>query len=373
MEARQMKLLDLLSEPSVRFCIPLFQRSYAWDQMQCEDLVIDALRAARANTQHFASTVLYCPTACIDGGEGCGCGAGEGEAALAAGAAAPAAFHVVDGQQRLTTLTLLLLALRKHMREHDLRLPGMGAEDLTATFLVLEGAPKLDLSVQDRATLAALVLDQPLPQRPSERVVANYDYFCGLCEQPDFDLDLMWTGLRSLFCIAVQLDHQDCPQQVFESFNARGVGLVTADMVRNFLLSNRSYADQRRLYHEFWEPMAALFGDDPGSIKLNNAILGWLAVRSPKNRAHCDKQAFRVFRQFFERQYQGEVEQLLAELGNFCMVWAENYRYHAVKAFRSADWAVIGKKTLVSDRPKAQANPQAVEYYAKHFGVNVAW
>ncbi|MGN1360669.1 MAG: DUF262 domain-containing protein [Eggerthellaceae bacterium] len=361
MRARQLKVLDLLGEEGVRFRIPLFQRSYAWDRSQCQDLAADLLRAAREGKPHFASTVLYVPAE-REAGLG-SCSRGNQPAVRV--------LDVVDGQQRLVTLSLILLALCERLEEREERLPGLGPHDLRATFLQQGEGCKMDLSLVDRATLQALVEGRPLPTRPSARVVDSFAYFRDLMGEPDFDPDSWWRGLRSLFCIAVELDERDHPQAVFESLNAKGAGLVTADMVRNFLLFGRSHGEQRRLYEDYWEPMQALFGDDPGSLRMNNAILGWLSVRSPKNRAHRDKQAFRVFRQYFEQQYQGSVEELLKELYSFCMVWAENYRYHAVKAFRSADWASIGKKTLVSDRPKKPVGEETARYYADHFGVNV--
>ena len=359
MEARQMNVLSLLGKEGVRYEIPPFQRSYAWDRSQCEDLLTDVVRAAREHRQHFASAILYvaCSPDAADGGTS---------------SPPPTCFHVVDGQQRLTTISLMLLALCRKLEKDGACISGTDARTLSETYLKIGQRTKLLLSPADRETLHALIFGEPLPAHPSHHVVDNLAYFQEQLEAPECSPDLVWTGLGSLFCVAIQLDEADRPQAVFESLNAKGAALTTADMVRNYLLFGKSHAEQQRLYLECWEPMQALFGDDPGSLRMNNAILGWLSVRSPKNRAHRDKQAFRVFRQYFEQHYDGSVEALLAELHSFCLVWAENYRYHAVKNYRSADWASIGKKTLVSDRPKKQASEEALHYYAQHFGINVA-
>ena len=161
---------------------------------------------------------------------------------------------------------------------------------------------------------------------------------------------------------------------MFESFNSKGVPLVTADLVRNFLLIAESHAEQKRLFEKYWEPITGVFGDDPGSLKLNNAILGWLAVRLKQVRRFGSDQAFSIFKTFCEDEYTGTVEALLEELYAFCLVWAEHYRYHAVKKYKTADWAKLGHKTRVSDRPRMKLdNPESYEYYTKHFGVDPQW
>ena len=151
--------------------------------------------------------------------------------------------------------------------------------------------------------------------------------------------------------------------------------LTTADLVRNHLLIAMSHREQRRLYEEYWEPIQGSFGDDPGSIRLNNAIRGWLAVRCRTARSHSDRDAFSVFKVYCEEEYTGTTEELLYELRGFAQVWAENFRYHAVKKYKTYDWASIGPKTLVSDR-KIELSPEdqkLYEFYRKHYGVNPQW
>ena len=111
---RQQMLLDLLGEPGLRFTIPRFQRSYSWGAEQCDELWRDILRAARAHRSHFVGTLIYCKD---EGG-----------------------FSVVDGQQRLTTVTLLLLALARHLDETGEQLAGAPDEGPAQPVLLLAGA-----------------------------------------------------------------------------------------------------------------------------------------------------------------------------------------------------------------------------------------
>jgi len=352
MHIEQLSLLDLMGAPDVRFSIPKFQRSYSWDALQCDELWRDLMRAARAHRSHFMGTLIYFEES------------RDGLRELA----------VVDGQQRLTTVTIILAALANHLHETGEQLFGVDADHIRRTFLEGTAGAKLLLSPADRATLEAVASGTDLPERASRRVVENLDSFTAKMSADDFDPLELWNGLNSLFVIASKLDARSQAPAVFESFNSKGVPLTTADLVRNFLLIAESHAEQKRLFDRYWEPITGVFGDDPGSLKLNNAILGWLAVRLKQVRKFGDAQAFSIFKTFCEDEYTGTVDALLEELYAFCLVWAEHYRYHAVKKYKTADWAKLGRKTRVSDRPRAELdNPESYEYYTKHFGVNPQW
>ena len=349
MRIEQVSLLELMGAPDVRFCIPKFQRAYSWDAPQCDELWRDLMRAARAHRSHFMGTLIY-----LEEQRG-----GMHE------------LSIVDGQQRLTTITLIIAALARHLRESGEQLLGVDADYLSSTFLNSTTGAKLLLSPIDRATLEAVVSGAAMPENPSERIVENLALFESKMHDERFEAADLMSGLDSLFVIASELDCQSQAPIIFESFNSKGVPLVTADLVRNFLLIAKSHAEQKRLFEQYWEPITSVFGDDPGSIKLNNAILGWLSVRLKEVRKFGSDMAFSIFKSFYEDEYDGSVDDLLEELYAFCMVWAEHYRYHAVKKYKTADWAKIGHKTRVSDRPKAKLdNPESYEYYKRHFGVD---
>lgn len=352
MRIEQQSLIDLMGAPDVRFSIPKFQRAYSWDAQQCDELWRDLHRAARAHRSHFMGTLIY----------------------LQEDHTCTHELSVVDGQQRLTTITLILAALATHLRETGTQLFGVDADYIASTFLNGNAGAKLLLSPIDRTTLEAVIGNADMPEKASNRIIENLRNFSDKMKDPDFDVMQLWQGLESLLVIAAELDRREQAPVIFESFNSKGVPLVTADLVRNYLLIAESHAEQKRLFEKYWEPITGVFGDDPGSIKLNNAILGWLAVRLKKVRKFGDKQAFSIFKSFCEDEYDGSVDDLLDELYAFCMVWAEHYRYHAVKKYKTADWAKLGHKTRVSGRALAKLdNPESAEYYKKHFGVNPQW
>lgn len=353
MEVSKLSLLDFIAVPDRRFTIPLFQRRYAWTEPMVRELWRDIHRCARDGRGHFAGIMLYEP----DGAD---------------------AYAIVDGQQRITTALLLISAFADYLASH----PGIDGlpspQQLSCTYLMQGASPKLRPSSADAGAFAEALKNtcshtmegkgEPLP-----RALANKSLFAGLMAQDGFDPLLFWRGMQSLGIIAARLEDEDDDQAIFESFNAKGVPLVTADLVRNYLLTAEDPARQRLLYETYWEPMAGRFGDDPGSLRLNNAIRAWLAIRCRGHRAASDAEVFQIFKGYCESEYEGTLEDLLAELLSFSVVWAENYRYHAVKKYRSFDWSSIGRKTLVSGRPRKDCERGSYEYYTRHLGVDPKW
>lgn len=125
-------------------------------------------------------------------------------------------LDVIDGQQRMTTLTIVIAALVKYLRTHGATADGLTADDISGTFLHVKtgdgAAAKLILSLNDCPTLEAVVNATPMPERPSERITENLDYFYGEMEKSDFDADVLWAGMKVLTVIDAELDRGDNPQ-----------------------------------------------------------------------------------------------------------------------------------------------------------------
>lgn len=355
MIVRQANLLDFLGAEDVVFSIPLFQRAYSWDVWQCEDLWDDVMRAAENDLPHFFGALLYRPA---QAEEGC-----DGRRELS----------LVDGQQRVLTMYLLLAAFARTLESRGASLFGLDGEELRRRFLFSGTAAKVCARECDREAFNAVAQGAALERFEGRRAVANLRFFEEKMSEPGFDEMLLWHGLSQLAVVEVEFSDEDDVQAVFESFNSKGVTLVAADLVRNYVLMAEDVREQRRLYDEYWYPIQGLFGDDPGSLRLNGAIRAYTIVRSRGARALRDAEMFRAFKRYFTDGLTGSTEDLLDELFSFCMVWAENYRYHAVKAFRGANWAKLGRKTLVSHRERTPVSKESWDYYTRHFGVASTW
>jgi uncharacterized protein with ParB-like and HNH nuclease domain/predicted transport protein len=303
---------------TTQFVVPVFQRDYRWSEGQCEQLWSDILLIARDPTgrQHFLGSLVYIST-------------GDTSAAFTR-------WLLIDGQQRLTTVTLLLAALRDHIRSTDWQ----GGDEsptvarLDAYFLKNineEGArkPKLVLRRRDHDTLQALLNSTELPAVRSERIVENYDYFR---EQiASSDPDEIYKGIGRLVVVDVTLDSGDNPQLIFESLNSTGIDLSQSDLVRNFVLMRLPEPQQTALYELYWSKLESLFF---GSEKNFDAFLrDYIAFKSHLTKQEKADSIYQSFRRAFPSLEQscGGLEPLLAELLRFG-------RYHA--AFSSDTRAV---------------------------------
>ena len=348
MKVKVEKLLDFLQTDGMAFSIPLFQRPYSWDSWQCEVLWNDIERTALTDTPLFFGAVFYRRARDDVGG---------------------VTLSLIDGQQRTLTSLLLLAALRAHLKERGLS-DDTDKPDRFAEHLHIDGGAKVHPAPRDRVGFA-IALDGAAGSEQPCNALSNKAFFMGRMAEPGFDACAFLRGLGGFQIVAVELEDGDDAQSIFESFNSKGVPLVAADMVRNYLLLAEDPEEQERLYLDYWEPIQGLFGDDPGSLRLNNALRAWTVIRCKTPKAKSDAECFGDFKRYLLDEYDGSKEDLMQELLSFCTVWAENYRYHAVKKYRSSDWAKIGRKTLVSGRPRAAASREAREFYAKHYGVEI--
>lgn len=334
MITQQELFLELLGKRNVQFIIPVFQRVYSWNAEQCGELWLDVMRSGRTKNVHFIGTLLYSKEPdSADGIE---------------------RWAIIDGQQRTTTLTLLLAAFERHLRTTGTSVGFVDADFIASNYLRVKDQHKLVLSRTDRATLFALMDEAEMPERVSERVVSNFNYFLDRMKEKDFDAQRLWEGMQHLLLISANLANEDRPQLIFESLNARGTPLTTGDMVRNYLLISESREEQERLYEEYWKPIETMFGDDPESAKLNAGIRAWLTVRFVKVHIHHKGETYSVFKSYVEDEYEGPLEDLLIELRDFCLMWSENYKDHDImtgsKEFRSWNWAKGKRTTLVPPR-----------------------
>lgn len=331
MKVGQSSMLDFLGTPDTKFTIPTYQRRYAWQQRQCEELWLDTMRAGRRDEGHFSGTILYEKFPSAEDGL--------------------VQLSIVDGQQRVTTVTLMLVALRNFLSTHsDIAIDGFSPEQIERTYLFVGSnkEPKLTPSRLDVSSFDQALEGAAPDQIKSLNISQNLGYFETLMEEEAFDPEIFARGLKNLNIVCAQTTQEDDAQAVFESLNSKGMQLNIADMVRNYLLASENHEDQTRYYIEYWTVIEGVFDPDPGSLRLDTMIKAWLSVRFPKVRARTPEDVYYAFKRYYDDEYAGDLEPVLAELRSFSMVWAENYRYHAVKKFKSTPWAINGAQTLTS-------------------------
>lgn len=250
MKATETNLLKFLKK-SPQFVIPIYQRNYSWTEAQCQQLWSDLLRSGRDEqiNGHFIGSIVYV------------------ERGLST-VTTQEALLVIDGQQRLTTCTLLIAALAKHFEANQLPelLDSFSARKLHNYYLLNpeedgERHYKLILSETDKKTLLTIIKSAPMPAEISTRIEQNYTLFQALINKHQDELKAICQGLAKLLIVEVSLDRtQDNPQLIFESMNSTGLELSQADLIRNYILMGLEPKLQTELYQSYWRPMEKSFG-----------------------------------------------------------------------------------------------------------------
>ncbi len=267
MKATEAKLLDFLKK-SPQFVIPIYQRTYSWTEKECRQLWDDIVRTGRDAriAVHFVGSIVY-----IEQG--------------LSQVTHQAPLLVIDGQQRLTTVTLLVAALANALGEAE-PVEGFSAAMLRGYYLLnpLEKGErkfKLLLSQTDKATLTAIVgLGEP-PNEQSLRVTQNFKLFEDLLAGCDGDFVAVCNGLAKLVVVDIALNRdQDNPQLIFESMNSTGKELSQADLIRNYILMGLEPELQARLYETFWRPMEIDFGQEAYGTHFDAFMRHYLTVKT---------------------------------------------------------------------------------------------
>lgn len=257
MKAVDANLLELLKK-CTQFVVPIYQRAYSWGESECNKLWEDVVRAGTRTdlAKHFTGSIVY-----IEKDQG------------TTTAAEP--DLIIDGQQRVTTVTLLLAALAEHLDAlpDGEREPvnGFAPEKIRGLYLtnVYESDDayfKLILSKGDRDALKSIIRKTPIPDVES-RIAANYQFLKDKIATSGVAIQTVCQGLSKLVVVDVRLTRGiDDPQLVFESMNSTGKKLSQADLIRNFVLMDLPPSQQSHMYEDFWYPIEKNFKGDNESV-----------------------------------------------------------------------------------------------------------
>ena len=330
MQIQQERFLDFLGRDSVRFVIPVFQRVYSWDARQCEELWDDVMRtgAPGDDALHFMGLVLYAKDA--DSWQGA------------------EQLDIIDGQQRMTTLSLLLCALARYLDDNAASLPGVQAGDLFERYLRVGKAGKLSLSSMDRDTLFALVGAGVMPEEPAGRLVENLELFFGKMQEEGFDAATLWRGLQKLEVASVLLAHDDSPQLVFESLNSKGMALTLADRIRNYIVVTDDAKGGSELYERSWLPLEEQVAAY-GIFDVTDAFNAWLAGKYRSVRIFDESEVYGVFKTCLRTEYDGDLVPLLAQVSSYAKSLKQNDGFRAKELENAERWIAGKPKDLISE------------------------
>lgn len=307
MEANKRRFAELVGG-SVQFVIPVFQRDYNWTEEQCEQLWDDVERIGRRDKgDHFFGPVVYIST--------------KGQSA------AFTRWLLIDGQQRLTTVSLLMAALRDHLNEQSQSDSKETATEIQHDFLINtfkkdDQRRKLVLRERDDQTLNWLICGEEEPDAESVTVIQNYRFFRSKLQRTA-NLEIVISGVGRLSVVDVRLDQgTDDPQQIFESLNSTGLDLTQGDLVRNYVLMGLDEAEQTRLYRKLWGKTERLYSGS--AAQFDTFLRDFLALdRQAQKQGRVDE-VYATFRLTFEDR-KGDLAQLEDLLGRIL----KHARYHA--------------------------------------------
>ncbi|GAA8351039.1 DUF262 and DUF1524 domain-containing protein [Helicobacter pylori] len=303
MKADAIKLLDFIGKSQEKqFVIPIYQRVYSWEKEQCKQLWDDIIKTG-GNDQiegHFIGSIVFVHDGIY--------------------ATNHNELLIIDGQQRLTTITLLFIALRDHLNDEDEFLEKFSRKKIQNRYLINSDEKgdkkfKLFLSEPDRDTLLSLIdKDRRKPSEPSLKIMENFKLFEEWIRKNTDKLETIFKGLDKLMVVEISLERgKDNPQLIFESMNSTGKDLTQTDLIRNYILMGLEPEKQKIFYKRYWRAMEEDFKQNE---KLFNRFVRHYLTIKTREIPNINKvyEAFKDYRQ----KERIEIEDLLKDLQKYC-------------------------------------------------------
>lgn len=289
MKGSETKLVAYMQGSDKRFIIPVYQRNYDWKTEHCKQLYDDLIKVVRRNRKsHFFGSIVSVNN---DGGFN--------------------EYLVIDGQQRLTTISLLLLAMYNLMKNGILTpVKGNLADKILKTYLIdewQEDETRIKLKpVKKDSTAFARLFEVESEYIPESNLTINYNYFYSRIQKEEISLDELYDAITKLEIINITLNQEDNPQLIFESLNSTGLALSEGDKIRNFILMGLPPKQQNDYYEKYWNKIEQCTDYDASMF-----VRDYLSVKQQLIPAMS--KVYFTFKSFVEEQ-QITVEQLLQDL-----------------------------------------------------------
>jgi uncharacterized protein with ParB-like and HNH nuclease domain len=239
MKANETKVDRFLATSETTFAIPVYQRNYDWPLLQCKQLLFDIIATGNNDKihAHFIGSIVYV----------------HDDVYTASGLNE---LTIIDGQQRLTTLTLIYVALyrlAKRLNNNNL------INRIQKMYLINEFAPdaeklKLKPTENNKEALRYIINSDEGDEFTGgySRIIENFNFFKVQITAENYEIVL--KGLSKLVFVDIALDRtKDNPQRIFESLNSTGLDLSQADLIRNYILMGLNRRDQDKIYKNYWE------------------------------------------------------------------------------------------------------------------------
>ncbi|NHA51468.1 DUF262 and DUF1524 domain-containing protein [Helicobacter pylori] len=300
MDAGATTLLRFFKEnQNNQFVIPIYQRLYSWGKEQCKQLWDDIIKIGGNDKMngHFIGSILY----------------------VRDDDTHSSPLLIIDGQQRLTTITLLFIALRDHLNDEDEFLEKFSREKIES-YLINSNKDgdnkfRLILSESDKDTLLSLIdKNKRKPSEPSLKIVENFKLFEEWIRKNTDKLETIFKGLEKLMIVWIALKKEkDDPQLIFESMNSKGIELTQADLIRNYIIMETEIEKQEGFYNGYWRAMEEDFKQN--ETLFNQFVKHYLTIKIGK--IPNEKRVYEAFKDYRQKEGIG-IEDLLKDLKKYC-------------------------------------------------------
>ncbi|WQW54631.1 DUF262 and DUF1524 domain-containing protein [Helicobacter pylori] len=303
MKADAIKLLDFIGKSQEKqFVIPIYQRVYSWEKEHCKQLWDDIIKTG-GNDQiegHFIGPIVFVHDGIYTTNHN--------------------ELLIIDGQQRLTTITLLFIALRNYLNDEDEFLEKFSHQKIRNRYLINSDEKgdkkfRLILSEPDKDTLLSLIdKDRRKPSEPSSKIMENFKLFEEWIRKNTDKLETIFKGLDKLMVVEISLERgKDNPQLIFESMNSTGKDLTQTDLIRNYILMGLEPEKQKIFYKKYWRAMEEDFKQN--ETLFNKFVRHYLTIKTGK--IPNEKRVYVAFKDY--QQKEGiEIEDLLKDLQKYC-------------------------------------------------------
>ncbi len=302
MKADAMKLLDFIGKSQEKqFVIPIYQRVYSWEKEQCKQLWDDIIKTG-GNDQmngHFIGSIVFVQDGIYTTSHN--------------------ELLIIDGQQRLTTITLLFIALRNHLSE-EVEILEKFSHKKVESYLInsdKDGDKKfrLILSESDKDTLLSLInKNKRKPSEPSLKIMENFKLFEEWIRKNTDKLETIFKGLEKLMIVWIALKKEkDDPQLIFESMNSKGIELTQTDLIRNYIVMETEVKKQEDFYNQYWRAMEENFKQNEKLF--NRFVRHYLTIKIGKT--PNEKRVYEAFK-LYQQERGIEIEDLLKDLQKYC-------------------------------------------------------
>ena len=332
---QQTSFNHFFSRPNTEFVIPVYQRNYAWQKQNCEQLLDDILSIAKdTNKQHFLGTITYIRHPIQPYGD---------------------EFVIIDGQQRITTLMLLLKAMQSKTKDENLSVGISSYLNLG----INKDKTKLRLKPikKDREALEYVMSGRWTEFTGFSNIKDNYRFFTNEINkvlEKGYEIGQIFNSFSQLQISMIELEQSkgDDPQLVFERINPTGIHLKGLDLIRNFLMMELSPNEQERIFN-YWAGIENLLGNEKDSEKIISKFISvYLRIYYGKSLKDDEKDIYNKFKQLRKNNFYNDSEKILKDMLKFAriykMITDKNFSWEYVNEI-SREKRILRKKISLID------------------------